>query len=950
MAKTLTWLHLSDLHLCPQKTDWDARRVLDTLKKDFVRMQEDHGLRPDLIFFTGDVVYGQLPESPIQDQFMEAAILFEDIRMAFSPAIPQENLFIIPGNHDVNWDKVHDGPTVLLDEYRKKKDGIQHVEELLREGIGHDWEGIMDRLDDYRQFLGLDDFRHLLQDPARLCYAITREVAGIKVGIAGLNSAWSCCRDRGRGKIWLGGHWQIQTLHQKIEQADIKIALAHHPLSWFEERNYLQTEMDENFDFFLHGHEHHSWVNPVGSHTRIEGGACYDRSDGQNGYNFVRLNLEDDTGEVWLRSYVHDGKGGWVVREIPDKTTKGYWPLTNRIASSLGEADRPIELSEASDAPLDEAEAPSATGAETRGVFGRESDIKKLLTSLRRKPIVAVYGLQGIGKTALIREAARADEKFDSGVPSVIAQLGMTFADLYRRLAPTLGCRGDEVEPPMALLGTRNFSQLARSARNAKPCLLHLEQAQLLFGDRGFIDPEIGDFLEAVARHVSVVRVVLECREAPPDRLLPESIFESQRVNGLNSDSVRAYFRRPFRGKPGIGWELSGENSQVICARLGSKGKKGLAHPLSLVLLAGVADGLGIGPAEALSRHSEELDEELERELFSDLYDKVLPDAERHILSMCALYRDYVPLLHGEIFGEAAEVPGAFDHLVRRCLLNSDEREERFYLHSMIAELTLRRGGDDAQRQENHAHIAEAWLKSTRSFGMTRLPNIIGASEAIYHFTKAGRFDRLSEFVNSVLARLPQQSLVAFLGDQSVKLKNDNRHEDNRHVLELLVTLDPNEPKHHRFLGETIGKLDGSGSEKALEHFQNAFNLRKDFPQHLASLGTCLLARSEAQKFIDLVDGMEEDVRSKAFNEYCRGIYARCKAKVGHPEAASRLRGEQIEAGSRDPAFYSDEARYLLDLGKASEALALLDRAVKLGIADDYTRTIRARAIRRLDA
>ncbi len=50
MSDTLTWLHLSDLHACEGRNGWAAGRVTDTLRAALVRMRDDHGLHPDLIF------------------------------------------------------------------------------------------------------------------------------------------------------------------------------------------------------------------------------------------------------------------------------------------------------------------------------------------------------------------------------------------------------------------------------------------------------------------------------------------------------------------------------------------------------------------------------------------------------------------------------------------------------------------------------------------------------------------------------------------------------------------------------------------------------------------------------------------------------------------------------------------------------------------------------------
>ena len=109
-SHTLTWLHLSDLHLCNVKTGWDANRVLKGLIPDMQKLEKMHGLTPDLLFFTGDAVFGQLGSKPgekISDQFDEMEELFNGVRKAFSQQIPKTNVFLVPGNHDVNRNHAH---------------------------------------------------------------------------------------------------------------------------------------------------------------------------------------------------------------------------------------------------------------------------------------------------------------------------------------------------------------------------------------------------------------------------------------------------------------------------------------------------------------------------------------------------------------------------------------------------------------------------------------------------------------------------------------------------------------------------------------------------------------------------------------------------------------------------------------------------------------------------
>src|SRR5262245_6637564 len=99
---SVTWLHLSDLHLCEPRTGWDAARVIDTLTQDLRQLQERYSLRPDLIFFTGDLVFGNVSDYPIDRQYQDGARFLDAVRNAFDPAIPKTRVFLVPGNHDVD--------------------------------------------------------------------------------------------------------------------------------------------------------------------------------------------------------------------------------------------------------------------------------------------------------------------------------------------------------------------------------------------------------------------------------------------------------------------------------------------------------------------------------------------------------------------------------------------------------------------------------------------------------------------------------------------------------------------------------------------------------------------------------------------------------------------------------------------------------------------------------
>src|SRR6266478_520502 len=121
MTRLVTWLHLSDLH-AGDPTSWEASQIKDTLVDDLRLLQSEHGLNPDFIVFTGDVAYGQPAAASHQkmpSQYDLAQQFFDAVRNAIAGgAIPKENIFIVPGNHDVNRSKVVDYDTDYLDSQR----------------------------------------------------------------------------------------------------------------------------------------------------------------------------------------------------------------------------------------------------------------------------------------------------------------------------------------------------------------------------------------------------------------------------------------------------------------------------------------------------------------------------------------------------------------------------------------------------------------------------------------------------------------------------------------------------------------------------------------------------------------------------------------------------------------------------------------------------------------
>ena len=316
-------MHLSDLHACDVNKGWDSKPVLDGLKDDLKLMAREHALHPDMILFTGDLAYGHLGDAlglSLDDQYAEVGDFLDDVRAIFSPKIPKKCVFMVPGNHDVSWREVGGSQNEYLDKSTRQEDEIHDM----MAGNTADWKRFMERLSSFRGFLRKRGYGHLLSRADHLISGHTLKAGGCVVGIASLNSAWSCSEKRGKGQIWLGGHWQVGQLAPEVGDADIRIALLHHPSGWYvqQESGMWRRDIQNRFAFCLHGHEHDPVVEQIVTpqHFRIAAGACHDRSDRLLSYNFVRLLPNVGRGEVWCRRYDNRGSawGPDVVTNVTD--------------------------------------------------------------------------------------------------------------------------------------------------------------------------------------------------------------------------------------------------------------------------------------------------------------------------------------------------------------------------------------------------------------------------------------------------------------------------------------------------------------------------------------------------------------------------------------------------------------------------------------------------------
>ncbi|HEX5703177.1 MAG TPA: metallophosphoesterase [Pyrinomonadaceae bacterium] len=314
-GRVLTWLHLSDVHFqnAVGAMRWTQDKVKESFLSQLPKLLAEWELSPDLLFFTGDIAYsGEIEQYQIANDFLK------QIESRLSKQI---RTYVVPGNHDVAWSKIDNDKRLrktLSDQYEVSDFFVNTANEP-------DRKKTFARFDDFWKFL--DD--KLPKPPIfknDYFYVDQFEHSGVKLGVAGLNSAWLSTKKRSRtydvdlGELVLGEP-QIFKSVQLLESADIKFALLHHPPEsmWFKDFDRrMQRALLPKFDFILRGHEHEptteTTINVLtdDEYMHFASGALYDTSElkGRLGYpisfNCVRINLDTGEGVIFYWRYFSD--------------------------------------------------------------------------------------------------------------------------------------------------------------------------------------------------------------------------------------------------------------------------------------------------------------------------------------------------------------------------------------------------------------------------------------------------------------------------------------------------------------------------------------------------------------------------------------------------------------------------------------------------------------------
>lgn len=299
----LNILHLADLHMDESKLS-DIERRREALFKDLDKLKSHIGGGPDLVVFTGDLIYNG---EKAKEEFDLAREKF--IKPLLSHLSLAEDLFfLVPGNHEVDFSKISEP---IETGFQPNFSSYEKFAEFFSSLKKHEKEFLLlkEKLRPYHDEKKKFRNKHLLRSD--FFYDVYKiELGKIRIGILGLNSSWRCSKygsDHDNGKLILGANI-FEKAATEIEDCHIRIALAHHPFdmlaSW--DRTMMKAMMAQKINLFCTGHIHDSdfsnFNQMLGSlHVSTTGSLWQGRS--QHGYSLLSCDVEKRTITAYLREW-----------------------------------------------------------------------------------------------------------------------------------------------------------------------------------------------------------------------------------------------------------------------------------------------------------------------------------------------------------------------------------------------------------------------------------------------------------------------------------------------------------------------------------------------------------------------------------------------------------------------------------------------------------------------
>ena len=354
MDTLFRWIHLSDIHTGhgDRAYGWDQSLVLAEIVSDIRQQREKQPAPPiDAILVTGDIANTGAGRTPTE---YDAAATWLG-KVAAAAGITPAQIFLVPGNHDV-------------DRGADKDDAVRQLVTELREGKKSLDDALTDagprallarRMARYLDFAG--GFAPVGATADARVHWVHRLVApsGLAVRLVGLNTTLLAAGDDDQGKLRVGMR-QIGLAFSDLEEGELVLALGHHPLGggWLFDQPEIEPWLKKHAHALLTGHVHVANAEELRSGAgtsflRVVAGSAHGDSvpagvPAGHGYSFGAI-VRGDDGAIHARISPRKWSAPNVMGfrpdadNLPEGLTYSEHPLP-RLRLSAGVAKLPAAL------------------------------------------------------------------------------------------------------------------------------------------------------------------------------------------------------------------------------------------------------------------------------------------------------------------------------------------------------------------------------------------------------------------------------------------------------------------------------------------------------------------------------------------------------------------------------------------------------------------------------
>ncbi len=232
--KQIAIVHVSDFHAREEKSSEIQIRI-----KAFFADLDKQGIKPDLVVVSGDIAFSGIPA----EYDFAYNYFFEPLKKRFR--VPSERIVICPGNHDIDRSTIdivsEKGLRASIIDSDTAEEYLDHVTHSLPRQVN------------YRAFIS----KVYGKTFDRSWFHSVHQLKGVKVGVAAFDSAWRCADDYSKEQLFLTLR-QVGELQKSIGESHLKIAVMHHPSTWYHpsEQTIVLSDLRRGFDLILTGHLH----------------------------------------------------------------------------------------------------------------------------------------------------------------------------------------------------------------------------------------------------------------------------------------------------------------------------------------------------------------------------------------------------------------------------------------------------------------------------------------------------------------------------------------------------------------------------------------------------------------------------------------------------------------------------------------------------------------------